>query len=108
MNTTYAALALGLGYPELKAIAHATLQEKHCQVAIMAALERNGWHLFEADPIKYGWASPNGSTWLWLWHDRLWSRFTRNSTLVLSFDGWPHLDASPARDLPDIVARLQK
>jgi hypothetical protein len=105
MNTTYAVLALGMGYPELKALAHATLQKEHCKVALMTALERQKWRLFEADPLKCGWSSPSGSTWLWLTHDDRWSWFSRDTTLTLYFDGWPHLK-SPARDLPDILARM--
>jgi hypothetical protein len=118
INMPYAVLALKLGYAELVALAHATLNQEYCQLALVHALGRQGWQHLYGSRFLTGWYfsgkhgyTPGLSSTLWLWHEEdIWQRSEGNrATLVLSFDkGWPRLDGHPARDLPDIVARMLK
>jgi hypothetical protein len=115
MDTTYAVLALGLGYLELKALAHATLYKKHCQVALMAAFERRGWKQ-NTDSALYEWRCPH-------WIDSIQmsplQRFlalhaSKGTAIWLMWefeqDAWPYFkfltNKQPAQDLLDIVNTL--
>ena len=111
MNTTYATLALGLGYPELKAIAHATLHKEHCQKALVAALICQDWKP-TSDELWPQWKCPHQVKNLYLCKSPgllghtgpLWVFYE------LSGGGWPWLQWDSygrcARDLCDIVNTL--
>jgi hypothetical protein len=117
MNTIYAVLALGLGYPELKALSHATLHKEHCKVALLAALERQEWRQDGLWPQLWPqkWLCPHqvhsfafSSSIGLLGHvDSLWILYEVNG------HEWPWLIGDSCngsiryvRDLPEIVGTL--